>query len=65
VLEQDFHDLEHARIYVAGPPPMVDAVKASAEERGAHPSRIRADAFYASEPEKKSLWARLTGWGDL
>jgi NAD(P)H-flavin reductase/ferredoxin len=64
-LEQDFHSLAHARIYVAGPPPMVDAVKAAAAGRGAEPARIRADAFYASEPEKKSLWARLTGWGDL
>lgn len=64
-LEQDFHNLSQARIYVAGPPPMVDAVKAAAAGRGAEPARIRADAFYASEPEKKSLWARLTGWGDL
>lgn len=64
-MEQDFHNLAHARIYVAGPPPMVDAVKAAATQRGADPTRIRADAFYASEPEKKSLWARLTGWGDL
>lgn len=65
IMEQDFHSLAHAHIYVAGPPPMVDAVKASATQRGADPRRIRADAFYASEPEKKSLWARLTGWGDL
>ena len=64
-MEQDFHNLSQARIYVAGPPPMVDAVKASATGRGAAPARIRADAFYASEPEKKSLWTRLTGWGDL
>ncbi|MBB1074574.1 2Fe-2S iron-sulfur cluster binding domain-containing protein [Rhodoferax sp. 4810] len=65
ILEQDFNNLAHARIYVAGPPPMVDAVRASAVQRGADPQRIRADAFYASEPEKKSMWARLTGWGDL
>ena len=65
ILEQDFDNLVHARIFVAGPPPMVDAVKATATGRGADPQRIRADAFYASEPEKKSLWSRLTGWGDL
>lgn len=65
ILEQDFDDLRDARIFVAGPPPMVDAVKISAIGRGANPQRIRADAFYASEPEKKSLWARLTDWGDL
>lgn len=41
---EDFGNLSQARIYVAGPPPMVDA-------------------FHASEPEKKSLWARVTGWG--
>lgn len=63
ILEQDFDDLRDARIFVAGPPPMVDAVKISAIGRGASPQRIRADAFYASKPEKKSLWARLTGWG--
>lgn len=64
-VEEDFHNLSQARIYVAGPPPMVDAVKATAAQRGADPARVRADAFHASEPEKKSLWARLTGWGDL
>lgn len=65
VMEQDYHNLSHAHIYVAGPPPMVDAVKAAATGRGAAAARIRADAFHASEPEKKSLWARLTGRGGL
>ena len=63
-LAEDFSDLAQARIYVAGPPPMVEAVKATVAQRGAKPSSVRADAFYASEPEKKSLWGRLTGWGD-
>lgn len=65
VIEQDFDDLSDASIYAAGPPPMVDAVKRVASDRRADPARLRADAFYASEPEKESLWARLTGWGDL
>ena len=62
---EDFHDLADAHIFVAGPPPMVDAVKTTAQQRGASADRVRADAFYAAEPEKKSLWERLTGWGDL
>ena len=62
---QDFSNLVDARIYAAGPPPMVDAVKATVAQLGADPAQVRADAFYASEPEKKSLWSRLTGWGDL
>lgn len=60
---EDFDNLAHARIYVAGPPPMVDAVKVTATQRGAELDRIRADAFHASEPEKKSFLARVTGWG--
>jgi naphthalene 1,2-dioxygenase ferredoxin reductase component len=62
---KDFGSLESARIYVAGPPPMVDAVKDLAVERGAEESQIRADPFYAAEPEKKGLWERITGWGGL
>jgi naphthalene 1,2-dioxygenase ferredoxin reductase component len=62
---KDFGSLESARIYVAGPPPMVDAVKDLATERGAMESQIRADPFYAAEPEKKGLWERITGWGGL
>jgi ferredoxin-NAD(P)+ reductase (naphthalene dioxygenase ferredoxin-specific) len=62
---EDFSSLVSARIHVAGPPPMVDAVKELAVQRGASASRIRADAFYPAEPEKKSLWERITGWSDL
>ena len=62
---EDFQNLSSARIYVAGPPPMVDAVKNLAAERGADAARVRADAFFAAEPEKKGLWERVTGWGGL
>jgi CDP-4-dehydro-6-deoxyglucose reductase/ferredoxin-NAD(P)+ reductase (naphthalene dioxygenase ferredoxin-specific) len=64
-MAQDFRNLAATRIFVAGPPPMVDAVKAQAVRLGAEPGRIRADGFYAAEPEKKSLWERVTAWGDL
>lgn len=64
-LAQDFASLAAARIFVAGPPPMVDAVKAQALELGAAPAHIRADGFYAAVPEKNSLWERVTAWGDL
>jgi naphthalene 1,2-dioxygenase ferredoxin reductase component len=56
----DFDDLRDAHIYTAGPPPMVDAVKEVAVQRGMPSHQIRADAFFASEPERKSLWGRLT-----
>jgi CDP-4-dehydro-6-deoxyglucose reductase/ferredoxin-NAD(P)+ reductase (naphthalene dioxygenase ferredoxin-specific) len=64
-MAEDFSNLAATRIFVAGPPPMVDAVKAQAMRLGAQPSRIRADGFYAAVPEKKSLWERVTAWGDL
>lgn len=62
---QDFSDLGASLIHVAGPPPMVDAVRGLAQRRGAAPQRIRADAFHPSEPEKRSLWERITAWGSL
>lgn len=56
---RDFACLKSAQIYVAGPPPMVDAVKQTATARGAAAGQIRADAFHAARPEKKSWWRRL------
>jgi naphthalene 1,2-dioxygenase ferredoxin reductase component len=58
---EDFASLREARVYVCGPPPMVDAMKALAQERGAAPERIRADPFFAAAAPKRSLWQRLTG----
>lgn len=63
-LGEDFERLHDARLYVCGPPPMVDAVKALALDRGADAARIRADPFFAAAPAaagKRSLWQRLTG----
>lgn len=62
---KDFASLHNARIYAAGPPPMVDAVVSLATLRGAPGNQIRADAFYAAEPEKKGMWERVTGWGGM
>lgn len=68
---KDFSTLAGARIYVAGPPPMVDAVVDMATRRGADAAQIRADAFHAAAPAKKGMWERVTGfggitnWGDL
>lgn len=64
-IDEDFRDLGASLIHVAGPPPMVDAVRGVAQRRGAAPERIRADAFHPSEPEKRSLWERITAWGSL
>ena len=44
---------------------MVDAVKHLSKTLGADATRVRADAFYAAEPEKKGLWQRVTGWSGL
>jgi CDP-4-dehydro-6-deoxyglucose reductase/ferredoxin-NAD(P)+ reductase (naphthalene dioxygenase ferredoxin-specific) len=60
----DFDSLASGLIHVAGPPPMVEAVKALAARRGAAPSRVKADAFVVAEPEKRSLWERITNWGE-
>jgi NAD(P)H-flavin reductase/ferredoxin len=62
---EDFASLRDTRVYVCGPPPMVDAVKALALERGAAPERIRADPFFAAEAPKRSLWQRITGAAPL
>jgi NAD(P)H-flavin reductase len=62
-LKEDFAHLRASLIHVAGPPPMVDAVRQVATRLGATPERILADAFFASEPEKRSLWERVTAWG--
>lgn len=62
---EDFSDLGASVIHVAGPPPMVEAVRGMARDRGAVHGRIRADAFHASEPDKRSLWERITAWGNL
>lgn len=59
---EDFFDLRSSLIHVAGPPPMVDAVRAVAGSLGAASDRIRADAFHPATPEKRSLWARVTAW---
>lgn len=64
-VSEDFNDLAGSVIHVAGPPPMVDAVRTVAARRGAAPERIRADAFFPSEPEKRGLWERITAWGSL
>lgn len=61
-LADDFASLAHALIHVAGPPPMVDAVRALALQRGGAAERIKSDPFTAAEPEKRSLWERVTSW---
>lgn len=65
VVAGDYPSLVSASIYTAGPPPMVDAVKHLSKTLGADATRVRADAFYAAEPEKKGLWQRVTGWSGL
>jgi ferredoxin-NAD(P)+ reductase (naphthalene dioxygenase ferredoxin-specific) len=46
VLHTDFEDCSGARLYVAGPPGMVDSVVAVAHDRGFTADRIHADPFH-------------------
>ncbi len=46
VLHTDFHDCSNARLYVAGPPGMVDSAVAVARECGFAFDRIHADPFH-------------------
>jgi CDP-4-dehydro-6-deoxyglucose reductase, E3 len=61
IMAEHFDDLSCAMVYTSGPPAMVDAVKGVALRRGASVERIRADPFFPAEPEKRSLWSRLSG----
>jgi len=64
-LAADFDSLAQTRVFAAGPPPMVDAVRQLVLARGASADAVRVDAFFAAEPEKKSLWERITSFGTL
>jgi NAD(P)H-flavin reductase len=54
-LGQDFASLRAYRIFVCGPPPMVDASKALALARGADPQHVLADAFYAEPVDATAI----------
>jgi naphthalene 1,2-dioxygenase ferredoxin reductase component len=43
---EDFSDLSGFKVYLAGPPPMVDAAIAVLRARGVHPRDTHADSFY-------------------
>lgn len=64
-LASDFDDLSDATVHVAGPPAMVEAVRQLVTLRGAAPQRVHTDAFLPAEPDKRSLWERITSWGSL
>lgn len=53
-VRQDFDDLDGAKVYLAGPPPMVEAASLLARELGLQQTDIHADAFY-TEAEKAEL----------
>ncbi|HEV2547920.1 MAG TPA: 2Fe-2S iron-sulfur cluster-binding protein [Stellaceae bacterium] len=53
----DLADLDGAKAYLAGPPPMVEAGTALLLARGVRRSDIHADAFY-TEAEKQALAAK-------
>jgi naphthalene 1,2-dioxygenase ferredoxin reductase component len=54
----DLADLDGAKAYLAGPPPMVEAATALLLERGVRRGDIHADAFY-TEAEKQALAAKV------
>ncbi len=57
----DHSDLSHVQIYCAGPPPMVQAVKQVALERGASERQVFSDPFAATKPDNMggNIYARL------
>lgn len=63
-ISADLVSLRDAVMYVAGPPPMVEAVKAMAAGRGVSPAFVFADAFVAAPAPRPRLFAGLTRlWG--
>ncbi|MGY4827400.1 2Fe-2S iron-sulfur cluster-binding protein [Sphaerotilaceae bacterium SBD11-9] len=59
VVGRDFPRLDTAALYAAGPPPMVEAVRAHALAAGLDAQHIAADAFHPSAPAGLSLLERL------
>ncbi len=62
-IAEDFSHFDGTKLYVAGPPPMVDAVTAVATSRGVEMRDIHADSFTAAPPpdRNRSLLARMRG----
>lgn len=58
-LARDFPRLDTAALYAAGPPPMVEAVRAHALAAGLDAQHIAADAFHPAAPAGLSLLERL------
>ena len=52
-LAQDFASLDGFKVYLAGPPPMVDAATALARERGVQLRDIHADAFFPAATDAR------------
>lgn len=50
---EDFDSLSGFDIYLAGPPPMVDAVRETVCRLGAEEENVYADAFHAAAPEER------------
>ena len=59
VLARDFPRLDSAALYAAGPPPMVEAVRAHALAAGLDAQHIAADAFHPAAPAGLGLLERL------
>jgi CDP-4-dehydro-6-deoxyglucose reductase/ferredoxin-NAD(P)+ reductase (naphthalene dioxygenase ferredoxin-specific) len=53
VLAADFASLSGFEVYVAGPPPMVDAVRKTVLGLGVTPEHVYADAFHASPSDER------------
>jgi NAD(P)H-flavin reductase/ferredoxin len=61
-IADDMSSLADTKLYVAGPPPMVEAVTALAKSRGAQAGDIHADAFTAAIGSRSGgLISRLRG----
>ncbi len=61
-LAQDFDSMLLTQVYAAGPPQVVDSVRALTRSRGVLPDAFYTDPFFAAEPPvqpRRSLWSRL------
>ncbi|MGJ8571905.1 MAG: 2Fe-2S iron-sulfur cluster-binding protein [Hoeflea sp.] len=52
-IAEDIRDLSGFSIYMAGPPPMVEAMQDLASQRGAQANRVYADVFFTPEAAKQ------------
>lgn len=64
-LAQDFTDLDGAKVYCAGPPPMIEAVTRTVAGLGLAPTDLHSDAFLPSAGDATAMDRLLNGLAEL